>query len=113
MDSLRSRLEALLEQDLYKSSYPSIISDSPLLSQDMFYIETPIKLKEPSKFSNVPCPASAYNTKKVVQYPSQSFASKPPLPEKSSKNIGFFFADPTPLSLISDSPLVTPLRFLH
>lgn len=113
MDSLRSRLEALMEQDLYKTSYPSMISDSPLLTQEMFYIETPIKLKEPSKFSNAPCPVPGHYTKKAAQYPSQSFASKPPLPEKSSKNIGFFFADPTPLSLISDSPLVTPLRFLH
>lgn len=123
MDSIRSRLEALLEQDLLLSNKNSLISDSPLLSQDLdfFYIETPAKLKDPSSLSTKPlhidraCPTKPVSLSSA-QGPQPSFASKPPLPNRPTapkSNFGYFFADPTPLSLISDSPLVTPLRFLH
>ena len=128
MESLRSRLEALLEKDLFSNTNNFLTSNSPMLNQDLdlFYIETPAKLKDstPSCCYNIPVPVNSrdnpYN--KIEQQTSsfnQSNAhssynfSRCPLEKKTAtSNFGYFFADPTPLRFISDSPLVTPLRLL-
>ena len=48
MESLRSRLEALLEQELSSSANDCFVSNSPILNENLnlFYIETPTKLKD-------------------------------------------------------------------
>lgn len=137
MESLKSRLEALLEKDMM-ANYPRI-SESPLLTADldMFTIDTPAKLKNicPALPKCPPLRGGSHKPQHVYgALPSKPFQppkvaqNKPPLPphiaypaprqpsqvsNDNTRNFGYFFSDPTPLKLVSDSPLVTPLKFLN
>ena len=114
MDSLRARLEALLERELEQSSI-LMNSNTPLLNQDLdlFYIETPAKLSNSGPSSlTLPIPVS---TDSIYQNPAGFIpATAPQLPKNTVRQqFPCIFPDPTPLRFISDSPLVTPLRFTH
>ena len=129
---LRSKLEALLERDMkMHNAYKA--SNTPLLSEglDMFTIETPAKLKTSVIAQGRPqscCPsrnpvAGAFQNQ--GPYPGYGnftgysmgapHGSLPPLPKPSASkaqlSFGTIFSDPTPLRLISESPLITPSRF--
>jgi hypothetical protein len=102
MESLRARLEALLEKEMEMGN-GVMNSNSPLLSQDleMFYIETPAKLR---------------NTVPMMQNQGREVIGGEKNCEQGTRNtvkqqFPCVFTDPTPLRFISDSPLVTPLRF--
>lgn len=101
MDNLRSKLEALLARDMYmNNSYRP--SNTPLLSEglEMLTIETPAKLK------NLQAPLNRAQS----CLPPRPQAPSVPFPRPRT-NFGCIFSDPTPLRLISDSPLITPSRF--
>jgi hypothetical protein len=115
MESLRARLEALLERDLSMNvSSAGLISDSPLLSQSFEFLYTPDGAKESTQKH-----WGLNSQAEDIQVPQPQGAFSYPVPPGFSEerrqytNFGYFFADPTPLRLVSDSPLVTPLKFLH
>lgn len=97
----RSRLEAMLARDIcmHNSYRPS---NTPLLSEglEMLTIETPAKLKNPQ---------IAVNRAQSCLPPRPQAPSVPF--NRPKTNFGCIFSDPTPLRLISDSPLITPTRF--
>lgn len=129
---LRSKLEALLERDMkMHNGYKA--SNTPLLSEglDLFTIETPAKLKTALPAQGRPqscCPSrnpaggSLNNQGSYSGYGNFNgyglaahHPGLPPLPKPSASkaqlSFGTIFSDPTPLRLISESPLVTPSRF--
>ena len=90
-----------------------MISGSPLVSNDVFNIETPAKLRErvpvpPSSLCNSEARQNSNFSKDTEDISSSVFPEKIPV----KINFGYYFADPTPLRLVSESPLVTPLKFL-
>ena len=122
MDSLRSRLEALLQEDLMMNNNNMMISDSPLLSQDLelFNIDTPARLKNstPGYFQLLQQRKDLASSQESQNFRNpSSFVPQNPLPcyerRYANSNFGCIFSDPTPLRFISESPLVTPLKFLN